>query len=126
VLAGSKTPLRLYVFAPYAGANDLPVYFASRLDTGTDRGEIAGRAGQGTAPFLALNFGDVQWMLVAVPEQVASAAYASSTVALISGLLLSVTLASFIWAMRRDARNLGMINDKYAQQNLRFDAALST
>jgi diguanylate cyclase (GGDEF)-like protein len=125
VLAGSKTPLRLYVFAPYAGANDLPVYFASRLDTGPIEARSQGELAKGLHRSLPLNFGDVQWMLVAVPEQVASAAYASSTVALISGLLLSVTLASFIWAMRRDARNLGMINDKYAQQNLRFDAALS-
>lgn len=125
MLAGRKAPARLYVFAPHAGANELPVYFTSRLDSVPIEARSQAQLAKGLHRSLPLNFGDVQWTLVEVPEPLAPAWQASSLVVLICGLLLSVILMSFIWAMRRNARNLGMANEKYERQNLRFDAALN-
>jgi diguanylate cyclase (GGDEF)-like protein len=125
VLAGRKAPARLYVFAPHAGANDLPVYFTSRLDSAPIEARSQAELAKGLHSSLPLAFGDVQWTLVEVPEPLAPAWQASSLVVLISGLLLSGILTSSIWAMRRNARNIAMANEKYEQQNLRFDAALN-
>jgi diguanylate cyclase (GGDEF)-like protein len=125
MLAGRTAPVRLYVFAPHAGADEFPLYFTSRLDSVPIEARSQAQLAKGLYRSLPLNFGDVQWTLVEVPEPLAPAWKASSLVVLICGLLLSVILMSFIWAMRHNARNLGMANKKYEQQNLRFDAALN-
>jgi diguanylate cyclase (GGDEF)-like protein len=125
VLAGTKARARLYVFTAHAAANDLPVYSMSRLDGGAIQARSLAVLAKGPHRSLPLDFGDVQWTLVVVPEPLAAAEMPSSMIVLIFGLLLSGTLTSFVWSMRRHARNLAAANDKYEQQNLRFDAALN-
>ena len=63
----------------------------------------------------SLNFGDVQWKMVVVPEPagLVSTGHERSSIVLIFGLLLSGGLTSFIWAMRRNARKVEMANDRF-------------
>jgi diguanylate cyclase (GGDEF)-like protein len=127
ILAGVKSPLRLYLFAPNAAADDPPIYFKPGLGIESrgarSRTELAAELHRS----LPLNFGDVQWLMVATPEPAGftSSGHGRSSIVLACGLLLSGGLTSFIWAMRRDAFNLEMANDKFEKQNMRFDAALN-
>jgi diguanylate cyclase (GGDEF)-like protein/PAS domain S-box-containing protein len=127
VLAGLNTPVRLYLFAPNAGADDLPVYYSSRLNRGPIAASSQTELTAGMHQSFALNFGDVPWTLIVTPEPagLASSGHDRSSIILISGLLLSGLLTSFMWASRRQAGKLASANDNYVKQNLRFDAALN-
>jgi diguanylate cyclase (GGDEF)-like protein len=127
VLAGVKAPMRLYLFAPDSGANDPAVYSTSRLGTGSIEARSQAELGAGLHWSFPLNFGDVRWKLVVAPESAGLmlGGHERSSIVLICGLLLAGGLTSFVWTMRRDARRLGMANDKFEEQNVRFDAALN-
>ena len=127
MLAGVKTPVRLYLFAPNAAVGDPPVYFKSRLGTGTIEARSQAELAAGLHQSFPLNFGDVQWMMMVTPETVGlmSAGYPRSSIILICGLLLSGGLTSLVEAMRRRARNIEISNENIAEQNLRFGAALN-
>jgi diguanylate cyclase (GGDEF)-like protein/PAS domain S-box-containing protein len=127
VLAGLNTPVRLYLFAPDAGADDPPVYYSSRLNQGSIAASSQAELAAGMHQSFALNFGDVPWTLIVTPEPggLVSSGHDRSSIVLIAGLLLSGILISFMWASRRQAVKLEIANDKFAKQNLRFDAALN-
>lgn len=127
IVSEVKAPVRLYLFAPNAGIDDLPVYYASHLGTGPIEARSKAELAAGPYRSFPLNFGDVQWMMAVAPEAVGfrTAGHQSSSIVLVCGLLLSGGLTWFIWALRRDARNLKMAHDKFVTQNLQFDAALN-
>jgi diguanylate cyclase (GGDEF)-like protein len=127
VLAGVKAPLRLYLFAPDAAADDLAVYSTSHLGTGLIEARSQAELGAGLHRSFPLKFGDIRWTLVVAPERadLMFGGHERSSIVLICGLLLAGGVTSFLWAMRRDASNLEMANDKFAKQNLRFHAALN-
>jgi diguanylate cyclase (GGDEF)-like protein len=125
VLGDTQAPVRLYVFAPNAAPDDLPVYSTSRFDAGPVEARPQAALAKELHRSQLLNFGDVQWTVVATPDPLASRDYGRSLVVLICGLLLSGILTTVVWVMRRDARQLAAANGRYEQQNLRFDAALN-
>jgi diguanylate cyclase (GGDEF)-like protein len=127
MLAGVKTPVRLYLFAPNAVVDELPIYSTSRLGAGTIEARSQAELATGLHQSFPLNFGDVQWMMMVAPETVSlmSAGYARSSIILICGLLLSGGLTSLMGAVRRHARNIEISNETIGEQNLRFDAALN-
>jgi diguanylate cyclase (GGDEF)-like protein len=125
VLGGTQAPVRLYVFAPNAAPDDLPVYSTSRFDAGPIEARPQAALAKELHRSQLLNFGDVQWTVVAAPDPLAPRDYGRSLVALICGLLLGGILTTVVWALRRDARRLAAANCRYEQQNLRFDAALN-
>ena len=118
ILGSVKTPVRLYLFAPGAKPDELPVYFASRLGTGSIEAKSQAELTAGLHRSFPLNFGDAQWKLVVAPDPGFIPGHASSSILLICGLLLSGSLTAFVWASRRHALKL-------ETQNLRFDAALN-
>lgn len=122
-----KTPVRLYLFPPKARMEDRPVYFRSRLGDGSIEARSQAQINAGMYRSYLINFGDVQWTLIATPETagLSPVGRQRSWVVLISGLLLSGGMMLFIGAMRRSARELEIANGKFAQQNVRFDAALN-
>jgi diguanylate cyclase (GGDEF)-like protein/PAS domain S-box-containing protein len=126
-LSGVKSPVRLYLFPPHAAAADLPIYFTSRFGGGPIEAKSQAELAEGLNRSFPINFGDVAWKLVAVPESAGfmSTGHERSSLVLMSGLLLSGALTSLIWAMRRDADKLKTAKDKFEEQNLRFDAALN-
>ena len=132
ILAGVKTPVRVYLFAPDAAPDDLPIYFTSRLGTGSIEARSRAELVAGLHESFALNFGDVKWNLVVTPEAtgLVSASHERSLSVLIFGLLLTGGLVSFLWTMRRSASKLQMSNEKFdaalnnmAQGLMMFDAA---
>jgi diguanylate cyclase (GGDEF)-like protein len=125
VLAGGIAPVRLYVFTPHAGGDDPSDYSISRRDGRPVEAKSQAELMRRLHWVFPLNFGDLQWTLVVVPDPSASVASAGPWIVLVCGLLLTGTLTSFLWAMRRDARRLTAANERFEQQNLRFDAALS-
>ena len=134
IFGALKVPVRLYLFAPHAALDDLPIYFTSRLGTGSIEARSQADLAAGLHRSFPINFGDVQWKMVVVPDPAGlmSIGHQRSSMALIFGLILSGALTSFIWAMRRSARKLEtantkleVTNDKFEQQNLQFDAALN-
>jgi diguanylate cyclase (GGDEF)-like protein len=120
ILAGVKSPVRLYLFTPNTAANEPSIYFASRLGTGSIEARSQAELSAGVHRSFPLNFGDVQWTMVATPESAGlwTGGHERSLIILLCGLLLSGGLTSFVWAMRR-------ANDKFEKQNLQFDAALN-
>ncbi len=127
ILAGVKTPVRLYLFAPNAAVDDPPIYSTSRLGTGSIEAKSQAKLATGLHRSFLVNFGDVPWKLVVTPES-ASFMYVGherSSIVLICGLLLSGVLTLFIRSMRRDARKLEIAHDRFEKQSLRFDAALN-
>ena len=65
--------------------------------------------------------------MVVTPEAsgLMSAAHERSSVVLICGLLLSGAATWLLWSMRRHARDVEIANDRFATQNMRFEAALN-
>ena len=120
ILADVKTPVRLYLFAPDASADDLPVYFKSRLAGGLIEARSQAELAAEHHVSFPLKFGDVQWTMVAAPESAGliPTGHERSLIVLVCGLLLSGGLTSFVWAMRR-------AHNKFEKQNLQFDAALN-
>jgi CHASE1-domain containing sensor protein len=127
IFAGVKAPVQLYLFAPSAAADDLPIYSTSRLGTGSIEAKSQAKLAAGLHRSFPVNFGDVAWKVVVTPEP-ASFMYVGherSSILLICGLLLTGALTSLIRTMRRDARKLEVAHDRFEQQSLRFDAALN-
>jgi diguanylate cyclase (GGDEF)-like protein len=118
--SGVSSPVRVYIFASDERANDLPVYFKSRLGAGPIEARSRAALTAGMYRSFPIKFGDVEWTLVVTPEQTGfmSSGDPRSRTVLLFGLLLSAGLTSFVWASRRAARKL-------ERQNLRFDAALN-
>lgn len=120
IIADVKTPVRLYLFAPGAGPDDLPLYYKSRLDGRPIEARSQASLDGGLHLSFPLHFGDAQWTAVVVPETTGALleGHTFSTIVLITGLLLCAGLTSFVWAMQR-------ANDRFEQKNLQFDAALN-
>ena len=127
ILGSIKTPSHLYLFPPNATADDLPVYSTSRLGSGSLEAKSQSQLTAGLYRSFPLDFGDVQWTMVVTPESPGFmfAGHERSSIVLICGLLLSAGLTLSIWGMRRSARAIQMANEKFASQNIRFDAALN-
>jgi diguanylate cyclase (GGDEF)-like protein len=134
IFAGVKTPVDLYLFAPNAALDDLPVYFTSRLGTGSIAARSQATLAAGLHRTFPLNFGDVHWKMVVAPGPTGlmSSGHERSSIVLIFGLLLSGGLSSFVWAMRRNARKVEITNaaletsnDRFKVQNVQLDAALA-
>ena len=127
IIAGVKTPVRLYLFGPNAAANDPPIYFSSRLSPQSIQTKSQAELTAKLHRSFPIKFGDVQWTLVATPDSTGllSIGRQLSSIVLICGLLLSGALTSLIWVMRRNAHNVEIANAKFEQQNVRFDAALN-
>lgn len=127
IFSDVKTPVRLFLFAPMATMDDRPVYFRSRLGGGSIEAKSQAQLIAGMHQSYPVKFGDVQWTLIATPETagISPVNRQRSWIVLIYGLLLTGGMTSFIAAMRRSARELEMANSKFAQQNVRFDAALN-
>jgi diguanylate cyclase (GGDEF)-like protein/PAS domain S-box-containing protein len=125
ILGNIKAPVRLYLFSADAAANDLPIYYSSRLGSGSIEAQTQLTAGLHRT--FAMHLGDVKWTLVVTPEvpDLLLGGHKSSTIVLICGLLLSAALTSSIWGMRRRARTIEMANKKIETQNIRFHAALN-
>jgi diguanylate cyclase (GGDEF)-like protein len=120
ILADVKTPIRLYLFTPHAAADDPSVYFKSRIDSGTIESRSQAELAAEQNESFPINFGDVRWTMVVVPEGTGliSAGGERAFLLLICGLLLSGGLTSFVWAMRR-------ANGKFEKKNFQFHAALN-
>jgi diguanylate cyclase (GGDEF)-like protein len=134
IFAGVKSPVDLYLFAPNAAVDDLPVYFTSRHGTGSIVAKSQAILATGLHQSFPLNFGDVQWKMVVVqlPAGLMFGGHERSSIMLIFGLLLSGGLSSFVWAMRRYARKvetanaaLETSNARFQVQNVQLDAALA-
>ena len=127
MLAKIKAPTRLYVFSANAGADDLPVYYSSRAGSGSIEARSQSQLDAGLHRSFPLDFGDVKWTMVVTPEPsgLMSAAHERSSVVLICGLLLSGAATWLLWSMRRHARDVEIANDRFATQNMRFEAALN-
>ncbi len=65
--------------------------------------------------------------MVVTPEAsgLMTAAHERSSIVLICGLLLSGAATWLLWSMRRHARDVEIANDRFATQNMRFEAALN-
>ena len=112
ILANIKTPVRLYVFASDAGADEFPLYYGSRsatvpIEAKTQR-TLAGEVHQTQS----LAIGDTHWTLIVAPEPTAllSKGFESSRIVLVAGLLLSVALMAYMWTTRRYADRLKAAN----------------
>jgi diguanylate cyclase (GGDEF)-like protein len=122
----AKSPVRLYLFAPEAAPDDRPVYFRSRFTSDPINAMSQAELTRGLHKSFLVKFGDVQWTLVVIPESAGNifSGHERSWIILICGLLLSAGMTSFIWIMRRNALGIVAANARFAQQNVRFDAAL--
>lgn len=119
VLGNVETPVRIYVFAPNAAADDSPVYLASRLGNRSIEAKSQAELATGLRRSFPVNFGDVQWTLVVAPATaLLSAGHERSWLVLIFGLILTGGLTLFVWMMHR-------ANKKYETQNFQFGAALN-
>ena len=120
ILANVKSPLRLYLFAADAAADDRPIYFMSHLGTRPIEARSQAQLATELHRSFRLKLGDVGWTAVLTREgtDLLSAGHEHSSIVLIFGLLLGAGLTLAVWVMRRSS-------DKSAAQNLRFDAALS-
>ncbi len=127
MLAKIKAPTRLYVFSANAGADGLPVYYSSRAGSGSIEARSQSQLDAGLHRSFPLDFGDVTWTMVVTPEPsgLMSAAHERSSIVLICGLLLSGAATWLLWSMRRHARDVEIANDRFATQNMRFEAALN-
>ena len=127
ILGNIKSPVRLYLFTADATANDLPIFYSSRLGSGSIEAQTQSQLSAGLHRTFAIHLGDVKWTLVVTPEipDLLLGGHKSSTIVLICGLLLSAALTSSIWGMRRRARTIEMANKKFETQNIRFHAALN-
>ncbi|HWO34883.1 MAG TPA: diguanylate cyclase [Candidatus Acidoferrum sp.] len=125
--ADVRAPVRVYLFAPDAAIDAPPIYFQSRLGTGSIEAKSQAKLATGLQRSFPVNFGDVPWKLVVTPESASfmHVGHERSSIVLICGLLLSGVLTLFIRAMRRDARKLEIAHDRFEKQSLRFDAALN-
>ncbi len=126
-IAGVRTPVRIYLFAPDAGENTPSLYAASRLKQELIAPRSKRELFAGLHVSFPLQIGDVPWQLVITPESIGLITdnHESSSILLICGLLLSGLLTSYVWAARNHARKLEAVNDQIAKQNLRFDAAVN-
>ena len=127
ILGNIKAPVRLYLFPADAAANDLPIYYSSRLGGSSIEAQTQSQLSAGLHRTFPIHLGDVKWTLMVTPEvpDLLLAGHKGSTIVLICGLLLSAALTSSIWGMRRHARTIEMANKKFATQNIRFHAALN-
>jgi diguanylate cyclase (GGDEF)-like protein len=126
ILSDVHAPVRLYLFVPNAAANDLPVYFTSRLGTGPIEARSQSQLAAGLHRSFPLPFGNVQWTMVVTPEASGlMSTHERSSIVLICGLLLSAGATWLLASTRRHARNVETVNNKIQTQNLRFDAALN-
>jgi diguanylate cyclase (GGDEF)-like protein len=118
--ANVKSPVRRYLFAPDASADELPVYFESGFGAGSIKARSQAELAAGLHQSYPIKFGDIRWTLVVTPEPtgVMSFQHKGSWIALLCGLLLSAAATSFIWVSGRHA-------GKIESRNLRFDAALN-
>src|SRR5579863_3733317 len=127
ILAKIRTPTRLYVFPANASADDLPVFYSSRAANGSIEARSQAQLDARLHRSFPLDLGDVKWTMVVTPEVsgIGSSGHERSSIVLICGLLLSAAATWFLWSMRRHARDIEIANDKFATQNLRFEAALN-
>ena len=127
ILAKIKTPTRLYVFAANAGVDAPPVYYSARAGGGSIEAKLQSELDAGLHRSFPLDFGDVKWTMVVTPEAsgLMSAAHERSSIVLICGLLLSGAATWVLWSMHRHARDVEIANDRFATQNMRFEAALN-
>ncbi len=126
-----RTPVRLYVFAPGAAADDEAFYFRSRFDSNPIEPQIAGGAGAWPVPSYPIDIGDRQWTMMLTPEP--AAASSSDSCASIS-FHRSFWFAVFCSAARlrpsysrhaATAQHIETAQNRIARQNVRFDAALN-
>ncbi|HZP69582.1 MAG TPA: diguanylate cyclase [Pseudolabrys sp.] len=130
ILAGVKTPVRLYVYAPGASPTDLPVYFKSRVDSSPVEAIQQAELSRKMHRTFPIDIGGRDWTVVITPEPPRPAGFVFSwqeysTIVLVSGFLLSALLAAFVFGIRQSARKLEAANDMIKEQNVRFDAALN-
>jgi diguanylate cyclase (GGDEF)-like protein len=127
ILAKVKTPVRLYLYPADATADDPPVYFSSPHGAGVITTRSQAQLSAGLHRSFPLEFGDVKWTMVAAPVATGFtfAGHERSAIVLICGLLLSAAATWLLWSMRRHARDVEIANDKFATQNIRFEAALN-
>jgi len=127
ILAKIRTPTRLYVFPANASPDDLPVYYSSRTVSGAIEAKSQSQLDTGLHRSFPLDFGDIKWTMVVTPEAsgLMSAAHERSSIVLICGLLLTGAATWLLWSMRRHARDIEIANDRFANQNIRFEAALN-
>jgi diguanylate cyclase (GGDEF)-like protein len=120
VLSAVKTPVRLYVFPSDSGPNDPPIYSTPRSGAGSGEARSQKDLTAGLHRTMALDFGDVHWTMVAVPEPagLVSSGHARSWIVLFSGLLLSAGLTLFVGNLRRYAQKTRLARDD-------LDAALT-
>ena len=125
IYGGAKAPVRVYLFPPNAAVDDPSIYFASRL--GIEPIEAKSQTGLAAELYRSfpLKFGDIQWTMVVAPEAAGfmSATHQQSWLVLITGLLLSGGLTSFIWAMHNNARNLQISHEKLSNREIERDRA---
>jgi diguanylate cyclase (GGDEF)-like protein len=127
ILGDVKSPVRLYLFAANATADDFPVYFESRLDAGSIAARSQSQLAAGLHRSFPVDFGDVQWTLMVTPEDsgLTYVMHRTSLIVLICGILLSGGATWLLGSTRRHARNIEVANEKFETQNIRFDAALN-
>ncbi len=134
ILADVKIPVRLYLFPPNAALNDPSIYSRSRFSTGSIDAQSQADLAAGLHRSYPLKFGDIEWILVVTPESVdsMSTGHQRSLMILAFGLLMSGSVTSFLCVTRRNARKLAktndklrVVNDRFKEQNLQFDAALN-
>jgi diguanylate cyclase (GGDEF)-like protein len=127
ILAKVKMPVRLYLYTADTTSNDPPIYFSSGFGAGAikarSQSQLMGRLRRS---FL-LNFGDVEWTMVVTPSAPGQifAGHERSSIVLICGLLLSGAATWLLWSMRRHAQDIEIAKDRFATQNIRFEAALN-
>jgi diguanylate cyclase (GGDEF)-like protein len=130
ILSGISTPVRLYIFGPGARPDDPPIYSHPRSNSGPVEAKSQAELGKQLHRSFDLDIGGSRWTLIYTPDPPRSAGFTfswrgHSTIVLMSGLLLSALLATFVSAMRYAAHRLEAANDMIHSQNMRFDAALN-
>jgi len=125
-----RTPVRLYVFAPGAAADDEAFYFRSRFDSNPIEPRSQAQLAHGLYRSYSIDIGDRQWTMMLTPEPAAASSSVLardqlSTIVLICGLLLSGALTAFVFTTRRYSQHIEAAQNRIARQNVRFDAALN-
>jgi len=126
VFSGVTSPARLYLFAPDAALNDLPIFYMSHLGTGTIEAKSQEALTTELHRTFPLNFGDVRWTMVVTPglANPLPGKHERSSIILICGLLFSAILTAFVWMVRRDARKLHQTNDELRRQKILLNTAI--
>jgi diguanylate cyclase (GGDEF)-like protein/PAS domain S-box-containing protein len=126
IFAGITSPVQLYLFAPHAAMSDAPIYSTSHLGTETMPPKSQADLAAGLHRSYPLNLGDVPWTMVFTRQltNANSIRHERSLILLIGGLLLTASLTSFIWAVRRGSQRAQLAAEQSRQQKIVLDTAL--